>query len=44
MYIIAAAALNSRVHHTAWAKPRPQIYWEAAKAGMFGDEWWYDHL
>ena len=20
---------------------RPQVYWEAAKARLFGDEWWY---
>jgi len=40
MYTIAAAAaLNGRVQRTVWTKPRPQVYWEAAKAGVFGDEW-----
>ena len=29
---------------SVWCKPRAQGYWEAAKAGAFGNEWWHENL
>ena len=29
---------------SVWCKPRAQGYWEAAKADVFGDGWWYENL
>ena len=32
------------VDQSVWCKPQAQGYWEAAKAGVFGDGWWYENL
>lgn len=32
------------IDQSVWCKPRAQGYWEAAKAGVFGDGWWYENL
>ena len=43
MYLVAAWS-KSPVDRSVWYKPRSHVYWEAAKAGAFGDEWWYENL
>ena len=32
------------VDRSVWCKPQAQGYWEVAKAGVFGDGWWYENL
>ncbi|XP_065891631.1 uncharacterized protein [Dysidea avara] len=43
MYLFAALC-NKRVIRSVWVKPRRTGYWDAAKRGIFGDEWWIDNL
>ena len=46
MYIISAlmSTCTSHADRSVWCKPRSQAYWEAAKAGVFGEEWWFENL
>ena len=35
---------KNKVNRSIWIKPRRQGYWDAAKRGDFGEEWWHENL
>ena len=43
MYLVIALS-KTPVNHGVWCKPHSHVYWEAVKAGAFGDEWWHDNV
>ena len=43
MYFVAAWS-ESPLDCSVWSKPRSHVYWKAAKAGAFGDDWWHENI
>ena len=39
-----ATFYKAPVVRSVWCKPRSKNYWNAAKRGLFGDDWWYRNL
>ena len=44
MYVVAALMSTSHADCSMWCKPHSQIYWEACKATVFGEKWWFENL
>ena len=42
--MISALMSTSHADGSIWCKPHSQVYWEAAKAGVFGEGWWFKNL
>ena len=34
----------SPVERNVWVKPRTRVFWNTAKSGVFGEEWWIENL
>ena len=41
---MAAFLDSSTVHRSVWCKQRTRGFWEAAKSGILGENWWRDNL
>ena len=35
---------RSPVERSVWVKPRTRVFWNTAKSGVFGEEWWTENL
>ena len=43
-HLMAALLDSSTVHRSVWCKQRTRGFWEAAKSGILGENWWRDNL